>query len=156
MIRSFMPNFIHSLDAANVHLLLHNLINNPIPVYTIHDCFASTPNNLLLVERRVKEAFIDIYFKEIGYLEKTHGDIINQINKSYEIIYIDDKEGRKCFVDLTSVNFITSQNYEDNMLDFYQINHDKFIEIPKLPEPFKNTQLTDFIKGLLKSKYFIG
>ena len=35
MIRSFMPNFIHSLDASNVHLLLYKLIkSDQIPVYT--------------------------------------------------------------------------------------------------------------------------
>src|ERR1700679_3765098 len=28
MIRSFMPNFIHSLDASNVHLLLYKLIKS--------------------------------------------------------------------------------------------------------------------------------
>ena len=31
--RSFMPNFIHYLDAANVHLLLANIEELKIPVY---------------------------------------------------------------------------------------------------------------------------
>ena len=47
-----MPNFIHSLDANNVHLLIKNLSEIPakdiIPFYTIQDCFASTPNNIAL------------------------------------------------------------------------------------------------------------
>lgn len=72
MIRSFMPNFIHSLDAANVHLLLNNLSPENIPIYTVHDCFASTPNNMLQLERFVKEAFIEIYFNKEGYLKKLH------------------------------------------------------------------------------------
>jgi len=69
MIRSFMPNFIHSLDAANIHILLNNLaLDYDIPVYTIHDCFATTPNNMKLLEYKVKEAFIEIYFKDEGFL----------------------------------------------------------------------------------------
>jgi DNA-directed RNA polymerase len=65
MLRSFMPNFIHSLDACNVHILIYKLIqSNKIPVYTVHDCFASTANNMLILEHNVKTAFINIYFNE--------------------------------------------------------------------------------------------
>ena len=146
MERAFMPNFIHSLDASNVHLLLYSLINNPIPTYTIHDCFASTPNNLLLLERRVKDAFIDIYFKEEGYLAKTHEYIINQISNIYEI----HKENGKMYI-----------NKERKILEArinpqIRVNENDLIEIPTLPEAFKSNELNDFIKGLLKSKYFIG
>lgn len=37
---------IHSLDAANVHILIRKMteIRSDIPLYTIHDCFATTPN----------------------------------------------------------------------------------------------------------------
>ena len=61
-----MPNFIHSLDASNVHLLIKDLYETDrILVYTIHDCFASTPNNIELLEGKVKRAFTlkmkDIY-----------------------------------------------------------------------------------------------
>jgi DNA-directed RNA polymerase len=53
-----MPNFIHSLDATNVQLLLDSLFKIKIPVYTVHDCFAATPNNMFTMENLVKEAFI--------------------------------------------------------------------------------------------------
>jgi DNA-directed RNA polymerase len=72
MKRSFMPNFIHSLDAANIHLLLANISELNIPIYTLHDCFATTPNYMFTMEKLVKEAFINIYFKDQGYLIKLH------------------------------------------------------------------------------------
>jgi len=58
-----MPNLIHSLDASNIHLLCEKL--KDIPLYTIHDCFASTPNNMEVIEKMVKFAFIEIYFKKV-------------------------------------------------------------------------------------------
>ncbi len=86
-----MPNFIHSLDASNVHLFLHKInMSLQIPVYSIHDCFASTPNNLDLLVARVKEAFIEIYFNEDGYLLKTHNKIIEQIKASNEVVIVDN------------------------------------------------------------------
>ena len=62
MKRSFMPNFIYSLDAANVHLLLVNMSKIYLSVYTVHDCFAATSKKMLQMEKLVKFAFIDIYF----------------------------------------------------------------------------------------------
>lgn len=134
MLRSFMPNFIHSLDASSVHLLLYNLYRNDnIPVYSVHDCFASTPNNMALLERKVKEAFIDIYFDEEGFLLKTHNRIISQIKDVHEIIIIKGKE----YIDMSS--------YKESD-----------IALPELPEAFKDKDLNEFIKGLFNSKYFIG
>jgi len=134
MIRSFMPNFIHSLDASNVHLLLYKLIkSDQIPVYTVHDCFASTANNMSILEHNVKTAFIDIYFNEEGYLLKSHNRIISQIKEVHETITIDGKE----YIDMSSYNTPD-------------------ILIPELPKAFQTKELNDFIKGLLNSKYFIG
>ena len=136
MLRSFMPNFIHSLDASNVHLLLKNLsINNKIPLYTIHDCFASTPNNIELLDLKVKEAFIEIYFKDKGYLLKSHNKIITQIKETCEIFI---ENGKEC-------------------IEIYTNKNDKvYVELPQLPKAFQNNNLNEFIKGLLQSKYFIG
>ena len=134
MIRSFMPNFIHSLDACNVHILLYKLIqSDQIPVYTVHDCFASTANNMSIIEHNVKNAFIDIYFDEEGFLLKSHNRIISQIKEVHETITINGKE----YIDMSSYNTPD-------------------IAIPELPEAFKNKELNEFIKGLLNSKYFIG
>jgi len=59
MLRSFMPNFIQFLDASNVPFLIKYFSEtDKIPFYTIHDCFASTPNKIELLESKVKRAFI--------------------------------------------------------------------------------------------------
>ena len=92
--RGFMPNFIHSLDAANIHILIKKLYddNINIPIYTVHDCFSSTPNNMYYLNSLVKLAFSDIYFNE-NYLEKMHNSLIDQI-KSFDhkdIIYINNE-----------------------------------------------------------------
>ena len=46
-----------------------------IPIYTIHDCFASTANNMSIIEYKVKTSFIEIYFKDGNYLEKMHNHL---------------------------------------------------------------------------------
>jgi DNA-directed RNA polymerase len=131
MKRSFMPNFIHSLDAANVHLLLLKLsdLKKPCPVYTIHDCFASSPNNMGFLEEQVKQAFIEIYFRDEGYLRILHQGIIEPINSTIGIINIEGKD---------------------------YIDHESRLPIPDLPSAFKIKDTSEFIKGLLNSKYFIG
>ena len=35
---------------------------NNIPLYTIHDCFATTPNNMGLIKNNVTNIFSDMYF----------------------------------------------------------------------------------------------
>lgn len=53
-----MPNLVHSLDASNIYLLVDAIANDypntTYPIYTIHDCFASLPNNMLDLEDRIK------------------------------------------------------------------------------------------------------
>ena len=136
MLRSFMPNFIHSLDASNVHLLINYISKDyNISFYTIHDCFASTPNKMGLLANIVKRAFIYIYFKDEGYLLKTHKNFILEIKNNFEIIIENDKE---------YIEFINSKKEK------------KYIELPQLPKEFQNNNLKDFAKGLKQSKYFIG
>ena len=129
-----MPNLIHSLDASNIHLLCNKLsINdNNINIYTIHDCFASTANEMVLLETYVKEAFIEIYFKEGNYLEKMHNHLIDQIKSfKYPIIIKNDQE-------------------------FLKINNDEIL-IPNIPESFiSNKLMNTFIDGIKKSRYFIS
>jgi DNA-directed RNA polymerase len=89
MERGFMANFIHSFDAANIHLLIGIINNNykkqNINLYTIHDCFASTSGEMPLIEDIVKQAFINLYFNK-NYLELFHNNIINQIKANANII----------------------------------------------------------------------
>ena len=97
--RSFSPNFIHSLDAALVHLFFIFLYDesiankNIMPAFTVHDCFATTPNNIDKMVEIVKQAFILIYFKDKGYLIKFHEHILNELNEmeTYSIILKDNK-----------------------------------------------------------------
>nr|QWO71472.1 RNA polymerase [Termitomyces sp. T70a] len=137
MKRSFMPNFVHSLDAANVHLLLNSISMKGLPIYTIHDCFAGTPNNMLLLEKMVKEAFIEIYFKDEGYLNKLHKHFMEEI--------------------LSATDTFNSNNNGDNI---YVVNRmtKEVLRIPNLPTGYKEKTETinTFIKGLFNSKYFIG
>nr|QWO71463.1 RNA polymerase [Termitomyces sp. T99] len=137
MKRSFMPNFVHSLDAANVHLLLNSISMKCLPIYTIHDCFAGTPNNMLVLEKLVKEAFIEIYFKDEGYLNKLHKHFMEEI--------------------LSATDTFNSNNNGDNI---YVVNRmtKEVLRIPNLPTGYKdkNESINTFIKGLFNSKYFIG
>jgi len=86
-----MPNLVHSLDASNIHILCEKLNNQPL--YTIHDCFASTANNMYDIEKKVKASFIEIYFNNENYLEKMHMNLIDQIKSiNNEIININENE----------------------------------------------------------------
>jgi DNA-directed RNA polymerase len=148
-----MPNFIHSLDAANVHLLLDNISNLKVPVYTVHDCFASTPNNMLTLERLVKEAFIDIYFKNEGYLIKLHEFFLNNIISATDPI-IDNSN-----VLLTDI--LPDKSFNEiipNNIQVIDRQTKEIITIPNLPSGFEDRKnnIKDFIKGLFNSKYFIG
>jgi DNA-directed RNA polymerase len=82
-----MPNFIHSLDASNIHILIkniHKLKLENLNLYTIHDCFASDYKNIAIVELLVKHSFAELYFKK-NYLETVHNNFILQINGHTEI-----------------------------------------------------------------------
>ena len=126
---SFMPNLVHSLDASNIHLMCRNLTG--IPIYTIHDCFASTANNMSIIEDKVKTSFIEIYFKDGNYLEKMHRNLIDQI-KSYNNTVI--KDGNE-YIKIGNVLY----------------------KLPQIPEAFINKEvLNTFIHGIRKSKFFIS
>lgn len=128
-----MPNLIHSLDAANIHLLIKRIIDNEdiISIYTIHDCFATTPNNMRKLEKLIKICFIKIYFTQENYLEKMHHFFLEQIKSfSHDIIKIGDS---------------------------YYINDAKGqVKIPNIPPSFiSNKFRKEFIDGILNSIYFI-
>ena len=82
-----MPNFIHSLDASNIHILIKNILKylpkQNINLYTIHDCFASVNDQMDIVETLVRKAFSALYFEK-NYLAELDVCLVNQI-KSYGI-----------------------------------------------------------------------
>jgi len=156
-----MPNFIHSLDAANVHLLLLAMYNKSLPVYTIHDCFAGTPNNMKKMEKLVKKAFIDIYFDEDGYLLKLHKHFVTTIisaTDSYHPVILTEKgivaPENNNFTNLKDIN-VGKANSLNNIEKVINRNTKEVINIPTLPNGYmeRNAQLEDFIKGLFNSKY---
>jgi DNA-directed RNA polymerase len=127
----FMPNLIHSLDASNIHLLIPKLTNESL--YTIHDCFATDANNMKKLELFIKEAFIEIYFRDSNYLIGMHNDLVKQILDHAERYYINDKGNKIVIID------------------------NKELTIPNLPDQFTSTEHNQlFIKGVLKSKFFIN
>jgi DNA-directed RNA polymerase len=131
IMRGFMPNLIHSLDASNIHLLIPKLTNQPL--YTIHDCFATDANNMKYLDFYIKETFIEIYFRDGNYLENMHASLVQQIIDHCDKYYINDK-GDKIVV----------------------INNIEMI-IPDLPQQFISTEHNKlFIKGIFKSNYFIN
>jgi hypothetical protein len=114
-----MPNFIHFLVASNVPFLIKYFSEtDKIPFYTIHDCFASTPNNIEFLESKVKRAFIENYFKDEGYLLKAHNKIIKQIRDSLEIII---ENGKEC------IEFVTTTRYKQNSHYLHFLKHFKII-----------------------------
>lgn len=102
-----MPNFIHSLDASNIHILikkiksilpvvpsrraegLEEIETNPINLFTIHDCFATDASSMQILELLVKISFVEIYFTQ-NYLEFIHKSFIKQIEGITELFKDDN------------------------------------------------------------------
>lgn len=83
-----MPNLIHSLDASTIAMLYDNLHNKKC-IYTVHDCFATTANNVPHLIDMLKLTYLDLYsnndyLKQFDMFVKT---TINSIfgNKVYEL-----------------------------------------------------------------------
>ena len=112
--RSFIPNLIHSLDAANIHLLVNDLteikeIKN-LNLYTIHDCFATTPNNMKIINDKLKSAFIKMYF-DLNFINLMHDSFIYQINSITNIYTENIKENGI----LLEKNFIFSEDKNEKI-----------------------------------------
>ena len=95
-----MPNFIHSLDASNIHLLIKLIlllnINN-INLYTIHDCFATDYKNMAILEILIKKSFSDLYFNS-NYLNLIHNSFINQISSITTVFEETSKDEKNKFI----------------------------------------------------------
>jgi DNA-directed RNA polymerase len=136
--KGFIANLIHSLDASNIHILINLLKDSNLeaaPLYTIHDCFATTPNNMEKLNKVILSAFIQLYFEKNYLLELMH-NVKEQIRSyGYEII---DKNGEQ---------YIIGPDLKEPEL------------FPTIPmELLSNWELNKkvFIEGIKKSKYFIS
>ena len=85
---STMPNLIHSLDATSIALIYEQLKAFDIhKIYTIHDCFVTTANNVDKLVGFVKGAYTSMY-SDTAYLENFDKHV-----KSC----IEQRLGRDCF-----------------------------------------------------------
>jgi DNA-directed RNA polymerase len=142
--RSLMANFIHSMDAANIHYLIKLIISNPelrnlgISLYTIHDCFASVNDQMDIMEKLVRQAFSQLYFEK-NYLVELDRCLISQI-KSYGVEIQKSKDGERLAV------FQTRK--PDGKLET--------LEVPRLPD-FNWEVNKDYLKKqIILAEYFIS
>tara|TARA_R100000808_G_C2151547_1_gene160649 strand:+ start:2290 stop:4692 length:2403 start_codon:yes stop_codon:yes gene_type:complete len=79
--QSFPANFIHSLDAANVHLALQKAKSREIDqVCTIHDCFGAPAGHIEGFINCAKESFVQIYQENV--LDDLYNQSVKQLDKS--------------------------------------------------------------------------
>lgn len=129
-INAFVPNFIHSMDASNVILLIKEVNKkHKFDVLTIHDCFATQANTADILSHLVKEAFISIYSKN-QCINNFHIHVISNIKSIYTTNMVYDRSA-KCY--------IITKNKEN----YYS---------PKKPKLGK----MDLRKELINSNYFIN
>lgn len=90
-IRAFMPNLVHSLDAASLALLVDLFFKDKNKnFYSIHDCFAVTCNNINQINKLLKLTYYNIYTKE-SYLIQLDSGILNNIIKHLGLDCYDPK-----------------------------------------------------------------
>ena len=145
-----MPNFIHSLDASNIHILIKNInylnLKN-INLYTIHDCFASDYKNIAIIELLVKHSFIELYFK-MNYLIKIHDSFLDQIKNVIQIfeekVKIGDKEIIEYYILIPNKNKMTNKREYEK------------IKLPTLPNYNWEINKEIIQQELLMNSYFIS
>ena len=90
-LRAFMPNLIHSLDAASLTHLLKKYFSNPEfnnkSIYTIHDCFAMPMNHIEFIIDSLRKVYISLY-SENAYLTKLDSGILQHIENHYGPIVV--------------------------------------------------------------------
>jgi len=140
-----MPNFIHSLDASNIHILISNILKlklENINLYTIHDCFASDYKNIAIIELLVKHSFIELYFKK-DYLIEIHKSFIKQIS-GYTEIHEEISDGGK----ILQFMLINKSNKKG-------INLTQKVYIPILPSFEWDVDKNKLKEEILFNTYFI-
>ena len=91
-IRAFMPNLVHSLDAASLALLEEYYFKtvDVKNLYAIHDCFAVTANNVDTLISYLKLVYIKIY-SEDEYLRGLDKELIQHIKHYYSADCFNDE-----------------------------------------------------------------
>lgn len=129
-----VPNFVHSLDAANVRYLIKQLLSydKQINIFTIHDCFASHANKIGFIKLEVKLAFLNIYSNKDFLNKSYHNFMIEYIKKSGFILSDDNKK---------ILSFLKKGKTNTDLI------------LPEVPN-FDNENLFNLKDLLLKSQYF--
>jgi len=85
-----MPNLVHSFDASNIALLIKSLLNDQknINLLTIHDCFATSANDVDLMVFQVKLAFLQLYSNN-NFVDSYHNFILEYIKRSGILINLE-------------------------------------------------------------------
>lgn len=94
---AFIPNFIHSFDAAHVVSILMKIEKSyKFNILTIHDCFGCQANYAELLAEIVKECFIALYIDK-RTISNFHDHILNSIKLNYRIVdnKVISKEGEE-------------------------------------------------------------
>jgi DNA-directed RNA polymerase len=89
--KGLLPNFIHSLDATHLFLTINRAKKEGLTHFiTVHDSFATYPNDMEKLSKIVREEFINLHSKKI--LEDFLDDISDRydIKLKIKIPYIDD------------------------------------------------------------------
>jgi len=126
-LRSTRPNFIHTLDASVVALLYKSL--QGIDLYTIHDCFAVTADNVPRLINDLQLAYIDIYVSN-NYLLKFDNYLRTRI---YNI------HGEKVLENIND-KYINIPNGDNKYKTI------AFPEVMEVIEPFDNNDLKERIR----------
>ena len=83
-VNSFIPNFIHSMDASNIILLIKKVNDLNFDIVTIHDCFGVHANNAEILSYMVKQCFISIYLNK-DTIEKFHKLNVLNVRALYNV-----------------------------------------------------------------------
>jgi len=109
--RATMPNLIHSLDATTI-AILYSSFKNVGPLYTVHDCFGVTANNVPRLILKLKLVYIQLY-SSMGYLKKFDTFVKTTIN---ETCGDDTYKIGENFVNIPSKNYKIASYFGDEPL----------------------------------------
>lgn len=116
--RAIRPNLIHSLDGTTIAMLYNSMKH--IDIYTVHDCFAVTANNVPYLIKILKMVYIKLYSSNSYLLEfdsfvretinKSFGDDILPVNAKYIFIPEKGKLTKRLYPDVYKI--VKSNNNE--------------------------------------------
>jgi DNA-directed RNA polymerase len=164
--RATMPNLIHSLDATSIALLFEDF-KNIGNLYTVHDCFAVTSDNVLKLIEMLKLVYIKLY-SDNGYLTQFDQLVRLMINNIFgekvfkvddNFIYIPDGKKNKKKIPYPDVSGILNlDNKVDNLKEssyfIYIPNGNKYKKVP-YPDINRVLSFNNKVDNLKESSYVL-